>query len=144
MIRCWMCKTQKHCSKFPRNKSKLIGRNRECKDCRNSRRRKLTLEDKSFQRSNNLRALYKMTIEDYNQLLVQQKGLCAICGTASPGKGKDNFSIDHCHSTNKIRGLLCSGCNVGLGYFSDNPEICEKAASYLREKKYINSIIGGL
>ena len=43
---------------------------------------------------------------------------------------QNGFAIDHEHSTNKIRGLLC---NLALGHFGDDPELCLKASSYLRE-----------
>jgi phage/plasmid primase-like uncharacterized protein len=52
---------------------------------------------------------------------------CIICGAA----GK--LSFDHCHTTNKPRGMLCTACNHGLGRFRDDPELLEFAAEYLRE-----------
>jgi len=52
---------------------------------------------------------------------------CIICGAT----GK--LSFDHCHTTNKPRGMLCTSCNHGLGKFRDDPELLEFAAEYLRE-----------
>lgn len=75
-----------------------------------------------------------VSIEQYVEMEQRQEYKCAIC--------KISFSdlstrpcIDHCHTTNKVRGLLCMKCNLGLGYFQDNPEFCNNAADYL-----INSI----
>ena len=62
-------------------------------------------------------------------LALEQDTNCAICG-----KGFDSTRdqhIDHCHKTNAIRGVLCSGCNTGLGGFKDNPESLRRAALYL-------------
>lgn len=61
------------------------------------------------------------------QLFRKQKGQCAIC------KVEINKSahLDHCHITGDIRGLLCRPCNVGIGYFEDNPELLALALKYL-------------
>jgi len=66
----------------------------------------------------------------YSELLQAQNGLCAICQqTCSTGK---RLAVDHCHETNMIRGLLCSKCNRGLGYFKDSLELIERAYEYLK------------
>ncbi len=75
-------------------------------------------------------------LESYNILLEAQKNLCAICNrletAPDPVTGKIKaLSVDHCHLTGKVRGLLCSKCNFGIGYFDDNPEILNKAVKYL-------------
>ena len=63
-------------------------------------------------------------------MLAEQEGCCAICGTEDPGKN-GRFNVDHNHDTGEIRGLLCYGCNVGIGHLRDNPSICLAAAEYL-------------
>jgi hypothetical protein len=65
--------------------------------------------------------------ELYEQLLVAQGGVCAICGKGD----KRKLSVDHCHSTNMVRGLLCNSCNKILGLMSDNPQMLRKMADYL-------------
>lgn len=79
--------------------------------------------------------------EVYEALLKKQGGKCAICGSAEPGgnfrfkKRKYlRFSLDHCHVTGRIRGLLCAPCNRGLGSFLDNPDVMRVAAEYLERK----------
>jgi hypothetical protein len=68
-------------------------------------------------------------------MLLEQDRLCAICGSRENrkinGKYATELSIDHCHRTGKVRGLLCHCCNLALGLFKDNPALLEKAASYL-------------
>ncbi len=56
-------------------------------------------------------------------------GLCAICDAP---RGKRNHALDHCHSTGKLRGVLCAACNQGLGHFKDSVERLERAIAYLK------------
>jgi hypothetical protein len=72
--------------------------------------------------------------EEYNQLFIEQNGVCAIC--FKPERAKQNgilvlLAIDHDHKTGKIRGLLCTRCNVGLGHFNDDPILLRSATKYL-------------
>ena len=83
---------------------------------------------------------YGLTIEAYQAMLEEQRGLCAICGKAEIAT--TNFSdsvrsmaIDHDHVTGKVRSLLCTKCNTGLGAFEDNPELLELAAACIRRHK---------
>jgi len=84
-----------------------------------------------YQREWHLQKTYKITNEKYQELLKEQNNKCAICGTCSPGGNRVNFSIDHCHKTGTLRGLLCIACNSLLGNAKDNQDVLEKAISYL-------------
>jgi hypothetical protein len=82
-------------------------------------------------RNNILRWKYGINQESYDSLLAYQNGGCAVCGTTvCPSRG--TLSVDHCHSTMNVRGLLCSKCNKAIGLFNDNPSLLHKAASYLK------------
>lgn len=82
-------------------------------------------------RKNLLKRKYNLTQEDYERMCKDQNGQCLICNT-DDFKGKGNkLYIDHCHKTGKIRGLLCSSCNVGLGNFKENIEALKNAIKYL-------------
>lgn len=70
-----------------------------------------------------------MRSADYELMLRDQNGCCAICKTKPP-KGK-RLDIDHDHSTGEVRGLLCGLCNRGLGLFKDNPNTLRSAADYV-------------
>jgi len=74
---------------------------------------------------------FEMTLDDYDAMLVAQGHACAICRTQDPGRGYAHFNVDHCHTTGKIRGLLCVRCNFGVGYFQDDAARLRAAAVYL-------------
>lgn len=87
-------------------------------------------------RASNRRYMLKytrgITVEEFDAMLLAQGGRCGICGTTEPGGRRGTFNVDHDHVTGKVRKLLCYGCNVGLGHFRDDPELCDAAAAYLR------------
>jgi hypothetical protein len=79
-------------------------------------------------RSAVLKATFGITLDDYDQILLEQNGGCAICGT--PPKTK-RLSIDHDHTTGRIRGLLCNDCNAGLGFFQESVGRFRRALAYM-------------
>jgi len=81
-------------------------------------------------RKSRLRLNYGLTATDYNRMFEQQNGCCAICGRHQSGLSK-RLCVDHDHKTDEVRGLLCSNCNSGLGYFKDCKEFLVQAISYL-------------
>lgn len=100
------------------------------RDWRDENRERYNYSEKVGSR---LRLLKKrgLTEETYTNLLNSQNNSCAICqGPKSP---KKDWSIDHCHKTNKTRGILCSLCNMGLGMFKDNIHLLEQAILYLED-----------
>ena len=84
-------------------------------------------------RAYNLQAQYGITLDDYLRMHEEQDGLCAIC--KCPEMHRTTLSVDHCHRTGEVRGLLCNLCNTGLGRFEDNPELVAEALSYLLESE---------
>jgi len=76
---------------------------------------------------------YGVDKEMYEAFLIEQKFCCAICGKHQT-EFKKSLCIDHSHLTGKVRGLLCSSCNLILGHAFDKPDILEKAIAYLKAK----------
>lgn len=76
-------------------------------------------------------ASHRLTLEAYKRMYELQGGRCAICEVEKEPLG---LVIDHNHRTRKVRGLLCSSCNIGLGQFKDSPDILEVALQYLEER----------
>lgn len=75
-----------------------------------------------------LKRVYGITLDEFNALLLGQSGRCAICNDPMT-----NPHVDHSHATKRVRALLCSRCNVGLGQFLESPERLLAAIAYLRE-----------
>ncbi|MGZ6587108.1 MAG: endonuclease VII domain-containing protein [Solirubrobacteraceae bacterium] len=77
---------------------------------------------------------YGLTFDAYEALLAAQGGGCAICRTTEPGgRWGTHFAVDHDHDTGRVRGLLCSRCNVMLGNAQDDPARLRAGAAYLEE-----------
>jgi hypothetical protein len=87
-----------------------------------------------------LKRYYGMTVDTYYKMNEDQKEVCKICGNKCM-TGRE-LSVDHCHKTGKIRGLLCSKCNSGLGSFQDNVENMLKAIEYLKESHGDSDLLG--
>jgi hypothetical protein len=81
-------------------------------------------------RSHHLRKKFGITIDEQDAILTAQGGRCAICRMEL--LDSKTLHVDHDHATNRIRGVLCIRCNVGLGSFKDNPDLLIAASDYLR------------
>lgn len=75
---------------------------------------------------------YGLTKEAFFTLLEKQNGCCALCNKPFVGLWGKDLHVDHCHEENKVRGLLCMPCNVGLGMLGDNVEGLERSIKYLK------------
>lgn len=73
---------------------------------------------------------YRITEEQFQKLVIDSNGRCAICGETPY-----DLYLDHDHNNSFIRGLTCRDCNLGLGFFKDNPILLQSAITYLAQKK---------
>lgn len=107
----------------------------DCKPCINKAKR--LLYNPTARRIEGLKYLYNITESVMQQMYEDQKESCAICKTSISllaGKTKKGKAhVDHCHTTGKVRGLLCTKCNTMLGMADDNIATLNKAISYLEE-----------
>lgn len=86
-------------------------------------------------KNTHLMSSFGISLSHYVEMKVAQGGVCAICRnpeTHKRGNKIKDLAVDHCHKTGKVRGLLCSDCNTGIGKLKDSPEILDAAAAYLR------------
>jgi hypothetical protein len=145
---CTLCEKELPISNFSLKKnSKTILASR-CDKCRNSpmvlwdslhpesvkKRGKKYIESGNA-RLGRLKKKYNLSKEEYEKLLLAQNNKCAICNSDTPKGRYSSFNVDHDHKTNKVRGLLCTNCNRGLGFFKDDIELLKKALYYISGKR---------
>ena len=133
---CRVCGTTKPLENFykcNRKGGNPEARHTECKEC--AKARVTAAHDPERYRRDHLRRQYGITPEQYDEMLNKQQGTCAVCGTDTPGNSRRTtyFVVDHCHTTQKVRGLLCHQCNTALGLIKDNPETLAKMIGYLAQ-----------
>lgn len=157
MKNCRYCKEDLSYTSFPKNKTTKDGLSYYCKSCcvkktMESRNREKTINpltgrtnykkkyneypvySKEYIKNNTLKKKYNITLDIYNQMLIDQNNTCAICSRHANELPK-SLDVDHCHNTGKVRGLLCGKCNMGIGYFQDNVDIINKALVYITNTK---------
>lgn len=126
---CYVCTRILPDENFARNSTKPGEIRPECRECdnkqRQDRKRREKERDPDAWRDKYLRKTYSISLEEYNEMLQKQNGLCWICGESS------DLVVDHDHESGKVRGLLCNLCNTSLGGFKDNIVSLEKAIAYL-------------
>jgi len=81
-----------------------------------------------------------MTADELEAFLLKTKNRCMICGKRA--KAAEKFHIDHDHKDRAVRGLLCLSCNVGIGFFLDNPVLLQKAIAYLQSAERFSATAG--
>lgn len=91
---------------------------------------------KSKSKHYQLKHKYGISLQEYEERLAAQGGMCAICGETPRGR---KLGVDHDHRMNEVRGLLCTNCNLLLGYALDRPEILESAILYLMASKSLKA-----
>jgi len=138
---CSVCKIEKPLEDFYNSQSSKDGKSYRCIACDKAARAtyKERNREKFLQtaREVNWRMRFGMEPEDYDRMFEEQNGQCAICGSENPNGATSkstktrNFSVDHCHETGKIRGLLCTSCNRGLGLLGDTVASLRAALEYL-------------
>lgn len=130
-LTCKRCNEFKPISMFPNNRLCLYGVEPVCKACKHERRREYERLYPERARNTELKHQYGITFEQYREMLSQQDGRCAICGTS-----KEKLVVDHNHQTGKVRKLLCHLCNALIGYAREDISIIASAISYLERAKH--------
>jgi len=142
---CTSCNKLKEIKSFEHQKNRKNPR-KKCKKCRISERvytdeqresrKKYALEQRNnpayFEKYKNssLQRNYNINLSDYKKMLKNQKERCAIC--KNKFKSSKNTHVDHNHNTLKVRELLCSGCNAGIGLLKENIKTLKSAVEYIK------------
>ena len=128
---CPRCKERLPTSLFHKRTASRDGLNSACRAC-HKKARIAYKPNKCSRRGALLRYKYGISLEIYEEMLVEQGGVCAICKQPPDLKIYPGvLHVDHDHITGNVRSLLCSRCNKGLGSFNDDFDLVKKAAGYL-------------
>jgi hypothetical protein len=128
---------------YAENRERLIAKQRVCDLRRFEEKREynrlyqVQYRDPQYHRAYKLKRLYGLSLAEYERMLAEQGGVCAICGlddTARTRNGTPRLRVDHNHLTGRIRGLLCHLCNTRVGTIESH-EWLAKANAYL--KRYV-------
>lgn len=126
----------KSCNNIHEQTGREIQRNQAPMSCENYKPKNWS----GLERSDNIiRKQYGISMKQFTDLLAEQGGGCAICKKPMESVRR-RMNIDHCHDTNEVRGILCSGCNTGLGHLGDNIEGLQRAIAYLQNPPFKNSL----
>lgn len=115
-LKCTACETTKPTTEFYK-KDKTGRLDSTCKSCRIIKQRENTLG---------------VTEAQYRDFYHKQSGKCGICQRRMYSKRYKRFAVDHCHTTGRIRGLLCGNCNTAIGLLRDSPENALRASEWLK------------
>ena len=103
-----------------------------CKECAKANAKKHYYYNPHKAWANNIKKKFGITAIQYYMMLDAQGGKCAICrGTEIDSKRNDRMPVDHCHSTGRVRGILCTKCNRGIGLLGENCDTLRAAIEYL-------------
>jgi len=128
---CPKCDEEKEISEFNRDKHTAFGIAIYCRECSKTKSNGRYKNFKREHRNVSLKSRYGISVDEYDKLLIEQKNRCWICGKET-NKGR-LMCVDHDHVTGKVRGLLCTKCNLGLGKFNDDVRLLERAIKYLKK-----------
>lgn len=137
MRTCTCCGVEKPLEDFYQHKGKRTSegyRNPVCKTCHTKKSIEWAKANKdkvaAHRRKRNLKQKYSISVETYEEMLKEQNGVCFIC--SSPPVRR-RLNVDHCHTTGKVRRLLCDKCNMALGLLEDDKERLVKVRKYLED-----------
>jgi hypothetical protein len=134
---CTKCLETKNRDLFSNHKRSKDGKKASCKSCQKLYNDKWyvnnTEKKADTSRWWNIENKYGLSKEDYLSILNSQGNCCKICKLSSEKNLHKYLYVDHCHTSLKVRGLLCKSCNSLLGMANDNIEILTNAINYLKE-----------
>jgi hypothetical protein len=146
MKKCPNCEISKPFNEFYKSAGRHDGLQSWCKICHDNRRiknlQKLGAKEKAKNSTNKSRRFknFGITEAQYNQMFTSQEGRCLGCLRHQSELNK-SLAVDHCHTTGKIRGLLCDNCNRGLGFLKDNKDTLKRLGEYLDNARNVDHVL---
>lgn len=132
MKMCRKCKVEKRNVEFNQNIRNKDNLTSYCKECNNKQSTEWVNQNEYKAKNNALKKKYGVGQVWYDAQIIKQNFSCCCCGTHQSELTKA-LAVDHCHTSGAVRGLLCHGCNVALGFAKDSPELLRRLALYLEE-----------
>jgi hypothetical protein len=130
---CSACGETRDARMYSRDNARPSGYRSSCKKCNKTYNTKNNARQTAeYRRAAGLKHKYSMTVEEYDELLHHQHGVCAICFHINTNG--DRLAVDHNHTTLEVRGLLCRTCNAGIGYFKDSVVYLRSAINYIEHE----------
>lgn len=118
--RCSKCHRSLPIDSFTKSGRMKCGYSGRCRECQRALVRKFK---------------FGVTQDRYDAMLAEQAGVCAVCERVETDLSRSRrpkpLSVDHCHETGRVRGLLCSRCNIAIGLVGDDPNLLRKLIGYL-------------
>jgi hypothetical protein len=138
--RCRSCLADKSVSEFWVNRSTVDGLQAVCRECSKADNYTYRSTTKGTIRVTMARfksslLKFSMSQSDYDAMLAKQNYVCAICQQPERVLHKGSprrLAVDHCHTTGRVRGLLCCHCNHAIGKLKDDPQLIRRAADYVQ------------
>ena len=157
---CCRCKQEKDISLFGKDKKSKDGLTYPCLSCKNKSARESEKKnpEKKKQRSKEwyhrvkaeqpnkfpkqrreakFKRVYGITTDEYLEMLQIQNYKCVTCGKEHEETDQEKLRVDHCHTTGKVRGLLCHHCNISLGLLKENIQVLESLKAYVLKHQTI-------
>ena len=91
-------------------------------------------------RKQKIKRLYGITAEEYDAMLTAQGNVCGSCGGSQIGSKYANWHVDHCHTTKRVRGILCHHCNVIVGMAGECPDKLDKIITYIKRNHHHENV----
>ncbi len=126
---CTKCGEEKENTEYHKQRNGVQGLRCHCKSCRSMKG--LSDRDRYVKYLYRQYDKYGITEGGARYLMDKQRGCCPVCRETLGGIEGEWYHVDHSHVTGKVRGLLCSNCNTGMGMLKDSAEVCMRAATYL-------------
>ncbi len=111
----------------------------QCRMCDLNYRRTHKTTIRNIAKKCKLKQVYGLTLEQFQDLAIRQNNTCAICYRSQKDSNK-LLVVDHDHKTGRIRGLLCTSCNLSLGLINDSKDVLKSALKYLEESHVVSAV----
>ena len=126
---CSRCKQRLPLDQFSMDPRLRDGLNSKCRECISATNKAYSATRKPQISAAHRRRKYGLSEDAYQAMIASQDDLCAIC--ENPMRKKTNRHVDHCHTSGRVRALLCNRCNTILGRMEESPELLRAMASYI-------------